>query len=118
MSGGRFGYRQSDLSYELYGYGLDLSYGEKGFKQSEKAAQINPFNDVELSELFWDMLCLVQSLDYYKSGDNGKHVYQEDKQYFKNKWFNITDKERIKRIATHCLNEAKDNISESLGIEL
>jgi len=45
MSGGRFDYLQGRLANELYGWDLYLQYGEDGFKEAKKAAQINPFKD-------------------------------------------------------------------------
>ena len=118
MSGGRFDYSQGRLANELYGWDLYLQYGEDGFKEAKKAAQRNPFKDVELSEMFWDFLCVLQSLDYYLSGDNAHYTYAEDVEYFKNKWLGATEEERVKRIVNNCIGKAKEDISESLGVEL
>lgn len=118
MSGGRFDYKQSNLAYELYGWDAYLKYGEKGFNESKKAAKINPFQDVELSEMFWDFLVVLQSLDYYLSGDNGYYTYQDDVKYFKDKWFGVSDEERVKRIVNNCIDSAKEEISATLNIEL
>ena len=116
MSGGHFEYKQYNIAEQLYGYGMSLSYGQDGFDQSKKAAKLNPFHDVEISEMFWDMLVLVQSLDWYESGDNGLFTYSTDVDTFKEKWFGKTDKDRAKHIIDNCLETARDDIYQAMGI--
>ena len=54
MSGGRFDYLDLSLKNEIFGW-------------SEKC--YNVLEDVELSELVWDVLDLLHDYDWYISGD-------------------------------------------------
>lgn len=87
MSGGFWNYANNDLANELFGWNMSAQYGKKGFSQAQIARDINPMNDKELSEMIWDLLCLLHSKDYYESGDISESTYEEDLNYFKKKWF-------------------------------
>ena len=114
MSGGHFGYKQYEIVEELFGYyDLSLDYGEDGFKQSKKAAQINPFDDVEMSEMFWDMMCVVHSLDWYLSGDTGEHTYREDVERFKKKWLGKTQSERLQHVLDIGLQNIREDVTKA-----
>jgi len=97
MSGGIFNYGQSDLASELFGRGtdVDIDYGERGHNNSKNARKLNPMEDREVSEIVFDVLCLIHSLDWYKSGDTCESDYMDDVQWFKKKWFNRTDSDRV-----------------------
>lgn len=101
MSGGHWNYEQCNLGYEMYP-GCDVSYGlgdgkYRSYSESVKLARkLNPMEDRMLSELVFDVLCLIYSADWYKSGDTGEIDYKEDVKYFKQKWFKPTGKELIK----------------------
>jgi hypothetical protein len=116
MSGGHFNYIQGRVADELYGWDLYIDYGEKGFQNSKEAAKRNPFEDMEMSELFFDALCVLHSLDYYLSGDNGKYQYENDLKYFKDKWFGKTEKERVEHIINIAIENATDDIKQTFGI--
>lgn len=57
MSGGRFNYMDSSLMDEIFGY-------------SEKPRDV--FEDMEISQLVWDVLKLIHDFDWYASGDSGE----------------------------------------------
>ena len=86
MSGGAFEYLQSQLAAELFGWDADCTYGKRGHEWSKNARKINPMKNKEVSELVWDALCLIHSLDWFKSGDNCEETYEEDLKWFKDKW--------------------------------
>ena len=101
MSGGRWNYEQCNLGYDMfpgcdvcYGLGNDSESKYGGYKRSVKLArQLNPMEDRQLSELVFDVLCLIYSADWYQSGDTSEETYQEDVAYFKQKWvFQSTEK--------------------------
>lgn len=117
MSGGRYDYMQYRISDELFGH-IGLSYGQEGFCQSKIAAKINPFHDVEISEMFWDMLVLLHSLDWYESGDTCESTYRTDVEYFKKKWLGKTAGERIDRMVENAVENAKHEINVALGREM
>ena len=114
MSGGRFNYKQNDLAYELFSCGFNLTYGSEGHNWSKDARKYNPMEDREVSELIWDALCLIYSLDYYKSGDTCKDTYKEDLNWFKNKWLNRTSemtKEAYRQDLQNLCDELKNEFS-------
>ena len=101
MSGGRWNYGQRNLGYEMfpgcevcYGLGDDSRNKYGDYTGSVKRArQLNPMEDRQLSELVFDVLCLIYSADWYQSGDISEETYQEDVAYFKQKWvFQSTEK--------------------------
>lgn len=118
MSGGRFDYKQYIIADEVFGYGLSLTYGQDGFKQSKLAAKINPFHDVEMSEMFWDILVVLQSLDWFDSADTSELTYREDVEYFKNKWLGKTTDERINKMIDDAVEKARHEINVALGKEM
>lgn len=85
MSGGAFNYTNDRACQEIFSW-MSPDYGEYGFSKAKDARKLNPFEDRQLSELCWDMFCLLHSLDWYKSGDTGEDTYFKDVRYFKDKW--------------------------------
>lgn len=72
MSGGHFNYQDDSLKSEMFGW-------------SDKRDS-NPMEDVELSQMVYEILDLIHELDWYKSGDSNENDYLEAKCNFKNKW--------------------------------
>lgn len=116
MSGGHFDYNQDRLSRDMFGWDLELSYGERGFSEVEKAGKLNPLEDIELSKLAWDLLCVIHSYDYYISGDTGEEQYQADVQYFKDKWLKPGRKETAKRLVDEECQRLREELYKELGI--
>lgn len=115
MSGGTFEYKQYGLAEEIFGYRMNLDYGEEGFKQSKMAARKDPLHDVELSEMLWDMLCIVHSFDYWDSGDTGEERYRTDVKHFKEKWLGKTPEQRTKKMISDALERAKEDAEIAFG---
>lgn len=85
MSGGHFDYAEGRLEDEMFGIGL--SYDLDGNKDySAEARRRNPLMDKDLSELAYDLLCLIHSFDYYIEDDTSEETYRKDTAFFKNKW--------------------------------
>lgn len=116
MSGGYFEYLDQKLAREMFGWNIDICYGEKGFSKVNKAGAINPLEDREISKLAWDLLCLIYSFDYYISGDTGEETYLEDLKYFKDKWLKPGRKETAKRLIDEECDELKKELYKELGI--
>lgn len=116
MSGGYFEYLDQKLAREMFGWNIDICYGEKGFSKVNKAGAINPLEDREISKLTWDLLCLIYSFDYYISGDTGEETYLEDLKYFKDKWLKPGRKETAKRLIDEECDELKKELYKELGI--
>lgn len=126
MSGGRWNYGQCNLGYEMYPgcdvcYGLgDGKYGT--YSESVKLARkLDPMEDKMLSELVYDILCLIYSADWYKSGDTGEESYRKDIKYFKQKWLKPAGKDLIKseieKATTALRNELMYNLCYEGGFE-
>lgn len=107
MSGGKYGY-STDLACEkVFNYAVCPDYGSDGFKQSATARALNPLEDRELSEMVFDMFCVLHSYDWYASGDTCEEQYRADVKRFKEKWLQRTDRDRIeayKNDLTHFFN--------------
>lgn len=116
MSGGHFEYLDQKLAREMFGWNIDICYGEKGFSKVNKAGTINPLQDKEISKLTWDLLCLIYSFDYYICGDTGEETYLEDLKYFKDKWLKPGRKETAKRLIDEECEELKKELYKELGI--
>lgn len=99
MSGGHWEYKNDDACCEIFDWELNPVYGLGGKdhkRYSAIARQLNPCEDVEMSELVYDVFCLLHSFDWYASGDNMQETYQKDVEFFKQKWFKSTRSERLK----------------------
>ena len=143
MSGGHFEYLDQKLAREMFGWDIDICYGEKGFSKVNKAGAINPLQDREISKLTWDLLCVIYSFvphlyllicnnrnykltwdllcviysfDYYISGDTDEEQYFEDLKYFKDKWLKPGRKETAKRLIDEECNELRKELYKELGI--
>ena len=122
MSGGRWDYGQCNLGYDMYpqsdvcyGLGEDTKYRE--YTKSVKAARsTNPMGDKQISELVYDVLCLIHSCDWYLSGDTCENQYLEDVKFFKQKWLKIKPEDAIKAEIDKSIGEAKDELYKSFGI--
>lgn len=101
MSGGRFDYKNDSLSNELFGWDISTHYGigesELYTEFVAQARRINPMRDRLLSALVYDVLCLLNSLDYWLSGDTTEAQYREDVSRFKKKWLKASSKELVTR---------------------
>lgn len=117
MSGGHWNYKSDHLAWDIFGFGFSPDYGDKGFMQSKAAACLNPLEDHEMSEMLWDMLCILHSYDWYASGDTGEETCREDVQRFKDKWLGKTKvKDRIKRVADIELERVRKELYRTFGI--
>lgn len=96
MSGGYFNYSNDSVARDIFGYGVDINYGLKKLKSdATKVWEENPLEDSEISELVYDVFCLLHSYDWYMSADNSEDMYRKDVKYFKDKWLNKSQDERI-----------------------
>lgn len=115
MSGGRFNYEQRNLGYEMYPYSsVDYGLGDRDYFCSVKLARKhNPMEDRQLSELVFDALCLVHSLDWYLSGDTGEETYRKDVRFFKAKWLKATADDLTKTEIDKSIDELRDELYQT-----
>jgi len=77
MSGGHFDYRDQQLTYEIFGmypeYDLESRVHKVRAKLARREARLR---DLDISELAYDLLCLIHSFDYYVSCDTSEETYR------------------------------------------
>lgn len=118
MSGGRWNYANDHVAGDIYQY-LYPDYGKKGFEQAKAARRLNPLEDKMLSELVWDVFCLLHSCDWYLSCDTCEETYREDIKYFKQKWFGKkgVPLATMKAIVDEELTVQREELYKAFGIE-
>lgn len=118
MSGGRFNYMDRSLCTEMFDEWADYDLeGLKDLKDARKRVRRkNRFEDVEISELIFDVFCLIHSYDWYASGDTGEDDYRKDVEYFKRKWFGKTARQRAEKVAKDAIEEFSEDIKKIFGV--
>lgn len=116
MSGGRWNYMQSTLANEVFDWRLSVDYGDDGRAQSKYARKLNPMGDHDISELVWDVFCLLQSRDWCLSGDTCEETYLKDVKAFKEKWLQRTNADVIASYKDDLMDYAKELAKELLYI--
>ena len=117
MSGGHFNYQNDRLCEEIYGYDIYPNYGKRGFSQSAKARRINPLKDFLISELVFDVFCLLHSFDWYESGDTCEETYREDVERFKDKWLATQPGARVKEIVDDEIIRLREELYTAFNIQ-
>ncbi len=77
MSGGHFNYANNSLQDAIFTHSW---IGTRDPKD-------DPFHDIEISDLVYDVFGLIHDLDYYESCDYGEGTYRKCLTEFKDKWF-------------------------------
>ena len=114
MSGGSFGYVGDYIGNNVFGYLLSVHYDNiDNPAHCRLARNMNPMDDRDVSELLYDMACLLHSCEWYKSGDICEETYREHIAKFKKKWFKRTDTDRLQA----CKDDLK-SYYEQLAAEL
>lgn len=117
MSGGHWNYETDSTCREIFGWGTDPDYNlssEKVKKSALLARKLNPLEDKELSELVFDVFCLLHSYDWYISGDTGEEDYKDDVKYFKEKWLKRSASSRIRSEIEKSVVEMKEELLSML----
>lgn len=113
MSGGHFDYRNDNLCHDIYGWGISPDYGDRGFEQSKIARRADPLDDIVMSELVFDVFCVLHSYDWYQSGDTCEETYRKDVQRFKDKWLKQIPDEQIREIIDDELNVVRGRLYQA-----
>ena len=120
MSGGRFNYCDGRLTQEMFGWYVDAQYGmgDSEYKSTVKRVkQKNTFEDKLISELVYDVMCLIHSYDWYASDDTSEETYLADVKFFKNKWLKKLDESRIKEIIDGELEVVREDLYKALIVD-
>ena len=115
MSGGSHNYVYSDLALAL-----DIPTGHYGkigdAACNEAVRKENPMEDLELSEMMYDVTCLLHSLEWYHSSDTCEDTYRKDVKAFKDKWFGSRDA-RLEKMINDATEDMKRELLAMLGRE-
>jgi len=118
MSGGHWNYKNDDVCYELFNWDVSPTYGIGSKEQkryAKTAGEIDPMEDIELSDLVYDVFCLIHSADWYKSGDTSEATYRNDVEAFKQKWFKNKRSDRLKEYVDAAVEELRDKLMVMIG---
>ena len=110
MSGGHFNYSNDNACRDIFGWCVDCNYGERGFSQSKTARRLNPLEDLVMSELVFDVFCVLHSYDWYASADTCEETYREDVRRFKDKWLKPMRGKPAKEIVDDELEEVRKKL--------
>lgn len=119
MSGGYFSYTDQELCNNIFGIDPSLAGGPT-YKSGIKLAIFrDPMEDREISELVYDVICLLHEFDYYQEYDTSRESYLAAKKRFKKKWFSTSPDKRLQTQLGHALSsidqaasKAKNNLKE------
>ena len=117
MSGGHFNYQNDRACEEVFDWDVSPDYGmgDKSYhKHVNVARRMNPLEDVILSELVYDVFCLLHSCDWYKSGDTGEETYLKDVAYFKAKWLGTPVQDIVNREINAACEDLKIRLKKEL----
>lgn len=117
MSGGHWNYETDSTCREVFGWNIYPDYNlssEEMKKNALLARKINPLEDKELSELVYDVFCLLHSYDWYVSADTGEEDYRADVKYFKDKWLKRSSTYRVKDEIDKSVLELKEELLNML----
>ncbi|MCQ2543605.1 MAG: hypothetical protein MJ126_05540 [Lachnospiraceae bacterium] len=77
MSGGSLDYLAFRMNDALFDE-ANVHYSNVGNpKENMYARSDNPFEDKDISELIFDVACVIHALEWYKSGDISEETYRE-----------------------------------------
>lgn len=119
MSGGKFDYEDQYLCTKIYSYDIDAVYGigsDEQKKNAKLARRKNPLKDSTISEMVYDMFCLLHSFDCGMSGDTSEDAYRRDLSAFWNKWLKPPAKKIIERTVNHGISDLEDRLWVELGL--
>ena len=114
MSGGHFEYSNDRAARDIFGWDCGANYGlgNENYLRSVRAARkVNPLENKILSELVFDVFCVLHSFDWYKSGDTGEEDYTADVKYFTEKWL----KTSLNLFQEREINSAVEKLREDLN---
>ena len=102
MSGGHFNYSDERAKDEIFGCVDEPS---------------NVFEDLEVSELIWDVFNLIHDYDWYICSDTCRETYLKSLQRFKDKWLNSSCEERVSYIIVEKIERVKQEILKTFKKE-
>lgn len=116
MSGGQFNYSNDGTAREIFGWRVDIDYDlAKRQDDARFVARVDPLKDRELSELAYDLFCLLHSYDWYRSGDTGEECYRRDVEFFKQKWLGRSAEQRVDFLVDRAIERVRATAGEEIS---
>lgn len=116
-------YKDQETCEEIFGLTPTFINGKEYINRICDVLARDPLEDMEISELVYDVFCLLHEYDYYQEMDSSREAYLESKKKFKVKWFNKTPKDRFdKQIKNSeerldkCLKTIKSELKEIFSV--
>ena len=117
MSGGRFNYADRSLAYDIFDEFPYYGMGNKEYKEKlKRVKRRNRFEDKVISELIFDVFCLINSYDWYASDDTSEETYRKDVNFFKKKWLKLSDEKRVRQYIDDELEFAREELIKALVV--
>lgn len=115
MSGGRFNHTDRVLTTEMFDTWASYAMGDFDYQCNVKRVRRqNRFEDKVISELIYDVMCLINSYDWYASGDTDEETYRKDVNFFKKKWLKLLDKKYVRELIDEELADTKEELLKAL----
>lgn len=116
MSGGHFNYINDTACHEIFGWSVSADYGEHE-AESKIARRLDPLEDAIISELVFDVFCILHSYDWYACADTCEDTYREDVRRFKDKWLKPMRGKRAKEIVDDELNAVREKLYRAFSVK-
>ena len=113
MSGGSLNYLAYKMNDELFDQTSVHYSNVDNPKETLYARRDNPFEDRDVSELVFDVACVVHALEWYKSGDICEETYREvlakfKKNYILDEAIDIRVHKKALELACEIINHGDD----------
>ena len=83
---GTWSHLADDIAYELFGGSTYPSHSYLSTNMLSQIVDSDPMGDHEVSEMVFDVLCLLNAKDYHDAGDIGDSTYSNELSCFRAKW--------------------------------
>lgn len=118
MSGGRFDYWNDCVCDAIFGVYPSYGFGNKQMDDDRRLVRRrNPFENKLISELVFDVFCLIHSLAKYKSGDISEDTYLEDVEYFSVKWLHRDYIDLAKNEVEKSIEELRETLFKTFCLQ-
>lgn len=117
MSGGHFDYNEENLAESLFNTYIpryrDNRWKEEYNHAKQTAIAVDPFEDIRLDALVFDILYLIHQRDFYLAGDTGEDTWKKERDWFYNLYFNDNSDEQNENMK-QLINDRIDSIRDEL----
>lgn len=115
MSRGCWDYIDERLCEDIFGYSSGYMNSPPIKPIPTKVREENRLGDAFLSEIAYDVFCMLYACDSYKCGDIGEDTYRKQLKVFKDKWVNHRNSKNINRVLSEYVERFKRDIYDYFG---